>query len=209
MQENIWKPLNATHMTFQPTKHFPAGEMPPLHETAIRAGTSLSSQPAKSLWSTEPEDAIGGAGLYGTANDYAKLLSCLLRGGTPILKKASVDEMFRPQIGEASSAALRTFVLNGVHRLFRETGDEATKDEMMPVGYCLAGMVNSQDVGERRKKGSVAWGGLPNLAWWVDREGGVAATLFTQIYPPGDPICREMTVKLEAALYKMMEQKKA
>jgi hypothetical protein len=139
-----------------------------------------------------------------------KLLSCLLQGGTPLLKKSSVDELFRPQVGEASNEAFRAWLLmSGGHRLFRQTGDEATKDELMPMGHSLAGQVNLQDVGGRRKSGTVGWGGLPNLLWLVDRESGVAATVFTQIYPPGEATCREMVVELEAALYKLIEQKKA
>ncbi|KIW69188.1 hypothetical protein PV04_05081 [Phialophora macrospora] len=208
MQENIWRPLHATHMTFHPTKHFSPDPMPPLQETAVRSGNSLSSKPGTSPWPLEVRDAIGGAGLYGTATDYIKLLSCLLQGGAPLLEKASVDELFRPQIGEASTAAFRAFLLNSIgHRLFRQSGDEATKDELMPVGHSLVGQVNMLDVQGRRKKGSVSWGGLPNLGWVIDREGGVAATLFTQVLPPGDPLCREMLVELEAALYRLKEKK--
>ena len=204
MQENIWKPLHATHMTFHPTKHFSPNATPQLHETAVRNGTTLAAQPGKSPWPLEAKDAVGGAGLYGTANDYIRLLSALLQGGAPLLKKSSVDELFRPQLGEASNAAFRNWILMaGGHRLFRQTGDEATKDEMMPIGHSLVGQVNLEDVVGRRKADSVAWGGLPNLGWVIDREGGVAATVFTQVIPPGDPTCREMLVELEGALYKL------
>ncbi|EXJ59998.1 beta-lactamase [Cladophialophora yegresii CBS 114405] len=209
MQENIWRPLDATRMTFHPTKHFSPNPMPPLHESAVRSGSSLAPEPGTSPWPLEARDAIGGAGLYGSATDYIKLLSCLLQGGAPLLEKASsVDELFRPQIGEASTQAFRNHLLMGVgHRLFRQSGDEATKDELMPVGHSLVGQSNMLDVEGRRKKGSVSWGGLPNLAWLIDREGGVAATLFTQILPAGDMLCREMVVELEAALYRLKGQK--
>jgi CubicO group peptidase (beta-lactamase class C family) len=208
MQQNIWKPLNATNMTFRPTKHFSNGT-PPFHEPATRVGNSLGPDPAVPLWPIDPKDAIGGAGLFGTANDYIKLLTCLLQGGSPILKTSSVEEMFRPQFGEANIAAFRAWVLMaGGGRIFRQSGDEETKDELMPLGISLAGQVNMEDVQGRRKKGTVAWGGLPNLTWWVDREGGVAATLFTQVVPAGDVQCREMILELEEALYRVKEGKK-
>jgi CubicO group peptidase (beta-lactamase class C family) len=208
MQENIWRPLGATNTTFHPTKHFSPNPMPPLHETAVRSGSSLASTPGTSPWPLEVRDAIGGAGLYGSATDYIKLLSCLLQGGGPLLEKASVDELFRPQIGEASTGAFRVHLLMGIgHRLFRQSGDEATKDELMPVSHSLVGQVNMLDVEGRRKKGTVSWGGLPNLGWLIDREGGVTATLFTQVLPASDPLCREMLIELEAALYRLKEKK--
>ncbi len=183
--------------------------MPQVHETAVRSGTSLASETGTSPWPLEARDGIGGAGLYGTANDYIKLLSCLLQGGSPLLSQESVSELCRPQLGTASNEAFRAFILmGGGHRLFRRSGDEATKNEMMPIGHALVGQVNLQDVEGRRRKGSVAWGGLPNLGWLIDREGGVAATVFTQVIPPGDPICREMLVELEGALYRLKEGKK-
>ena len=210
MEKNIWAPLQAQNMTFQPTKRFSPKPMPPLHETALRTGnSSLASKPSTSPWPLSAKDAIGGAGIYGTANDYTKLLSSLLQGGSPLLKKESVDEMFRPQIGVESDEAFRANQLAGTgHRLFRQSGDEATKDELMPLGHSLAGLVNLEDVQGRRKKGTVAWGGLPNLGWWVDRESGVAATMFTQVIPAGDTLCREMLVELEAAVYRLVEGRK-
>ena len=78
----------------------------------------------------------------------------------------------------------------------------------MPVGHSLTGMVNLEDGEGRRRKGTVALGGLPNLRWSLDREGGFATTPFTQIYPAGDVICQEMTIELEAALDCLKEQKR-
>lgn len=178
--------------------------MPPLHETGVRTPDGkLLPKPGASPWPLEAKDAIGGAGLYGTANDYIKLLSCLLQGGAPLLQKSSVDELFRPQIGEKSAEALRTAIIaTGGARLFTQPGD-GDDVPIMPVGHSLVGVVNMLDLQGRRKKGTVGWGGLPNLRWWVDRESGLAATLFTQVIPPSDPLCFDLVLDLEAALYRM------
>jgi CubicO group peptidase (beta-lactamase class C family) len=184
--------------------------MPPLQETALRKDGGVASTPVPSLWKTDPAEAIGGAGLYGTANDYIKLLSCLLQGGAPLLKTSSVDELFKPQLGEASRQSFRAFQLNsGGFRLFTESADESAKEQLMPISHSLVGQMNLEDVPGRRKKNSVAWGGLPNLGWWIDREGGVAGTMFSQIYPSGDPTMRELMVELEGATYRLKDGKKA
>ncbi|KIW28227.1 hypothetical protein, variant [Cladophialophora immunda] len=226
MQENIWGPLAAKSTTFYPTKHFHPNPMPALHETAQRTNPAespkaLDSKPATSLWPTTARDAIGGAGLYSTANDYIRLLACLLQDGGPLLKKESVDEMFRPQIGAGSTEAFHGAVRSsGRDRLWKSpasaaataataaaTAGTAQEQGAIPAGHSLAGAVNLEDVPGRRHRGTVNWGGLPNLFWWVDRKGGVAGTLFNQIVPAGDPLCMELLVELEEAAYKLKEKK--
>ncbi|OAP58562.1 hypothetical protein AYL99_07652 [Fonsecaea erecta] len=211
MQEHIWGPLQARSTTFYPTKHFQPDAVPALHETAQRtdpatAPKALDAKPATPLWPPEPRDALGGAGLYSTADDYIKLLACLLRGGAPLFQQtASVDEMFRPQLGKASADAFNALVrVSGGDRLWKSSASDASAG---PADHSLAGAVNLEDVPGRRRSGTVNWGGLPNLFWWVDRKAGVAGTLFTQLVPSGDPLCLELLVELEEALYKLKEQK--
>ena len=106
---------------------------------------------------------------------------CLPVNSCPTL----LDELFRPQtLSQGSAAALRTFLTNpgGMSPLWT-----VPDRNLMPVGMSLAGTVNSQNVPGKRRRGSVNWGGLPNLAWWIDREAGLAATLFTQVLPAMDP----------------------
>ncbi|OAL35779.1 hypothetical protein AYO20_04929 [Fonsecaea nubica] len=226
VQENIWGPLSAKSTTFYPTKHFQPNPMPPLHETAQRSNPAespkaLDSKPAKSLWPVAPRDAIGGAGLYSTANDYIRLLTALLQDGGGLLKKESVDEMFRPQIGPGSTEAFHASVRGtGRDRLWKSSPANAAasaataavttsqgEQSAIPAGHSLAGAVNLEDVPGRRHAGTVNWGGLPNLFWWVDRKGGVAATLFNQIVPAADPVCMELLVELEEATYKLKQQR--
>jgi hypothetical protein len=37
---------------------------------------------------------------------------------------------------------------------------------------------------------------------WLDLESGVAAVLFTQVLPPGDPVVKDLYDELEKAVYK-------
>ena len=207
-QENIWGPLGAKSTTFRPIKHFAPNAPPPMQETAVQGQNGLVV--SKSLWSLEPRDAIGGAGLYSTANEYTKLLSALLRGGAPLLSKESVDTLFSPQLGPESLRDLRKFLIGkSVETSFSRLW--ATSDEefanIQEIQGSLVGVVSTEDVPGRRKKGTVNWGGMPNLSWWIDRESGVAATVFTQLMPPGGAKARTLHIDLEEALYKYIARK--
>lgn len=203
-QENIWGPLGAKHTSFRPVKHFAPNAPPPVQETAYRSENGLVK--GESLWKFEPRDAIGGGGLYSTPNDYIRLLSALLRGGAPLLKKESVDILFSPQLGPGSVQGLRKFIVGdsvetSFSRLWAPSDEEYAN--VPEIQYSLVGSLNTEDVPGRRKKGTVNWGGLPNLSWWIDRESGIAATVFTQLMPPGDSNSRKLGLELEDALYKL------
>lgn len=208
-QENIWGPLGAKSTSFRPKKHFAPRMVPPLQEMAYYRNNALVVD--KSVWKLEPRDAIGGAGLYSTANDYIKLLSALLRDGAPLLSKESVDLLFSPQLGSGSMEGLRKFLIGetvemSLSRWWAES-DEGFAD-IQEIQHSLAGCLSTEDVPGRRKKGTMNWGGLPSLSWWIDRESGVAATIFTQLMPPGDPESRKLGVELEEALYKLVRETK-
>ncbi|KAF2008714.1 beta-lactamase class C and other penicillin binding protein [Aaosphaeria arxii CBS 175.79] len=209
-QKHIWGPLGAKNTTFFPNRE--GLEKEDLHETGIRAegeGTQ-GLKPGDCLWRLNSRDALGGAGLFSTPNDYKKLLSALISEGGPLLSKASVDEMFRPQIGPESTLGARAFLKgtnldNTQSNLYTDRYDEW--ENFQEIGHCLCGIVTTEDVFGRRKKGSINWSGLPNLIWWIDRESGVAATFFTQLLPVGDHAPRRLQIELEAALYKAINGK--
>ncbi|TPX09756.1 uncharacterized protein E0L32_009095 [Thyridium curvatum] len=212
-QQNIWEPLGAKNTTFFPAKR---GLTPDdIHESAHRdpnkGDNPQNLEPGQSPWKFDPRDALGGAGLFSTANDYSKLLAALLSGGGPLLSTKSVDELFRPQIGAESMAALREILVVGTGPdesqsfLWRQSPQQ-WKD-VMEVGHCLCGVVNSEDVEGRRRQNTVSWDGLPNLFWFIDCESGVAATFFTQVLPSDDLSIRRLLVDLEKALYKVVNDK--
>ncbi|KIW22100.1 uncharacterized protein PV07_12516 [Cladophialophora immunda] len=209
-QRNIWGPLGAESTTFFPSKR---GIKPEdVQEMAYRAAGESTQDLKKgsSPWKFDCRDDLGGAGLYSTANDYSKLLAALLADGGPLLSKASVDEMFRAQLGPVPVASLREFIVgtdtkNTKSLLWTQTLEEWR--DVMEIGHCLCGVVNNEDVAGRRKKNTVSWDGMPNLLWFIDRESGVAATFFTQLLPVGDLPLRLVMLELEKALYKMVNSR--
>ncbi|KZP02377.1 hypothetical protein FIBSPDRAFT_1055919 [Athelia psychrophila] len=55
----------------------------------------------------------------------------------------------------------------------------------------------------RRKMGSLAWGGLTNLFWWIDpgSEGGVARLYASQMLPSGGKISTDLFEAFEKDVY--------
>jgi CubicO group peptidase (beta-lactamase class C family) len=209
-QQFIWQPLGSRNTTFFPARR---GVTPDsIQETAVRVTEKPSRQklaPGQSAWKFDCRDALGGAGLYSTANDYSKLLAALIAGGAPLLSETTMEELFRPQLGPSSTKALREWVLgNGPDAGLATTWPQPPQDaqDIMGLGHCLCGLVNSRDIQERRRKNTVFWGGLPNLAWFIDRESGVAATFFTQVMPVGDLPVQKLLVELENAIYKLVNR---
>jgi CubicO group peptidase (beta-lactamase class C family) len=163
MQKNIWAPLGAKNSTFFPTSFF--SDSNPISseiETMHRNPETGSLSPGSSIWPRECKDALGGAGIWSTPTDFGKLLVCLLRGGNPLLKPESVEELFRPQLGDNSLEGLKRFCDYSMGSLW-----DSPPALRVQINHSLAGTVNTEDVKGRRAAGTVNWGGLPCMSWFV------------------------------------------
>ena len=212
MQQHIFGPLGMSSTTFRIAKRHDLAEKCAV--MGFRAAPRGPLTPGKAPIPESPPKDGGGSGLYSTANDYAKLLGALLKGGNGLLKVESVKELCRPQLPDT--------------RYLMATFDSEYRDGFCceyPMGlqanYGLGGAINVQDVPEKRRKGSMMCSGLANLHWvrpsaalqivrladpglsqWLDLESGVVATLFTQVLPPGDSVVVELYDELEKAVYR-------
>jgi CubicO group peptidase (beta-lactamase class C family) len=205
LQDNVWSKLGAKNTTYRPTKYFGGKEK--LQESGLR------QEDGSLKWAPLPiknpaKDCIAGAGMYSTMNDYIKLLTALIQGGGPLLKKESVDEMLRPLLNEASRKAMHELGMMPAGMVDICNPPDPKLKEVMVIDHGICGMINCHDVPGRRYRGSVTWGGLPHTAWWIDQEAGVAATFFTQVMPPGDKICEKLVTEVEEALYRIVNQKR-
>ncbi len=110
----------------------------------------------------EPPVISGGAGLYTTAADYAKVLQDLLRssaGHGGLLHKDTVDEMFRPQLSEGQRQVLKTAT-----DMFHD-GMVPEFAPGMPLDHGISGILNLEDASGKRRKGSMMWEGMCNSHW--------------------------------------------
>lgn len=125
----------------------------------------------------------GGGGLVSTAPDYARFLQAMLRGGeldaARILSKASVDEMGRNQIGN-----LRAGYMPSSMPEFAGAFDNFPD---MHTGWGLGFLLNPDPGPNGRAPGSMAWAGIFNSYYWIDRSSGKAGVFITQMSPFGDP----------------------
>ncbi|KIW86472.1 hypothetical protein Z517_01870 [Fonsecaea pedrosoi CBS 271.37] len=189
-RKNIWEPLGMTHTTFHPLK-FPPNEIVQGFERQETGQAIAKDIPVPKGSPVE----MGGHGVWGSANDYIKMLSALLDGGGPILSSKSVDEMFSPQM--LHPQALDDMVKGPYKPVL---GPSIPPDAKIDHG--LSGLINLEAFPGRRAAGTLQWSGAPNLIWWIDRKTGIAATAFLQIMPPGDAIAGKFNVNFEEQVYK-------
>ena len=132
----------------------------------------------------------GGAGLFSCARDYSQVLSALLKTPSPLLKPESLDILFTPQLGDASRETLFQTLFakypGNEEGLIGNMFHGGTLPMNTRVSYSCAGIIATEGVPGARGSNAVAWGGLPNLIWCVDRDKGRAIMYASQLLPPGD-----------------------
>jgi methyl acetate hydrolase len=121
-----------------------------------------------------PEVFMGGGALYSTVPDYLRFTRALLAGGAPILKPATVAEMFRNSMNDGvlcrplkSQIPARSTDMNFV-------------DGMT---WGLTFMINPEALPGRRSANSLTWGGLANSYYWIDPVKKVTGVWATQLLP--------------------------
>jgi len=128
-----------------------------------------------------PEKAVdysGGGGLWSCATDYIKVLADLVKDEPTLLKRDTVLNMLsKPQIN--NDKALGGLVLGRAVA----AANAAPADAGM--NYGLGGSVLTKD-SDILPDGTLSWGGLPNLKWFLHPEKQVAAFYATQVMPFGD-----------------------
>ncbi|UNI16460.1 hypothetical protein JDV02_002892 [Purpureocillium takamizusanense] len=212
IQTHICQPLGLENVTMFPTSEMKE-KLAYMHQRS-HDGTYLArdhfyEQPLKAQ-TKEQQDAIfhsGGAGMFAKPQEFCRVLSVLLNGGicpktgAQILRKASVDDMFRnsvpqfPQFGRQGIPAAIPELTHPVPDLYPTEGNS-------PQGFGLTIMLTGGATGRSDSTGW--WAGLPNLFWWVDREKGVAGMICTQILPFADPDVLSLWGRVEAGVYKAL-----
>ncbi|KAK4161697.1 beta-lactamase/transpeptidase-like protein [Cladorrhinum sp. PSN259] len=199
MRENLFEPLGIKDSTFK-SKEISAQ----LEARKVRISFRTTEGNALEVGDGPSpvegfEKESGGAGLWTTAEDYAKVLKAVLKAGSAeeggILSQELVDEMFRPQLNGEQTVTLRKEMEKS------PIAPEYKGVEDAEANFGLAGALNLKDLPGRRKKGSMMWSGIANSHWWIDRESGVAGVLFVSVMPFGDPVVDELYRELETAVY--------
>jgi len=192
LAEHVFGPLGMTDTTFTPTP-----------EQRARLMRLHQRQPDGSLGFAEidlpetPEWHAGGHGAYGTARDYARFVTALLRDGeldgARILQAETVELALSDQLGGIA-----------LPELLRSTVPELSNDvPALPFeqGWGLGFHLMLEDVPGMRHAGSGDWAGLFNSYFWIDRAGGTGVVFMTQVLPFFDHQVIETLLGVEQAVY--------
>ncbi|KAF2128336.1 beta-lactamase/transpeptidase-like protein [Dothidotthia symphoricarpi CBS 119687] len=207
MKTNLWEPLGIKDMTFRlssrPDMKERMADMSLRDETGRLRWTG-SKMPYHDEAHEEVVECMGGQGIFTTAEEYVKILKAVLTTdqNEKILKQDTVKELFKPQLGKGSQG-----MLNGM--LKDETMNNAMGGTPQSIvkDWGLGGILLTSDSEEGMAAGSMIWGGLPNLVWWVDLKTGLCGLYAGQVLPPGDAKCAALTRKFQEGIYEMYKQR--
>lgn len=148
----------------------------------------------------KPELDMGGQGCYGTVGDYLKFLRIWLNYGLSpdtgerILKRETVEYAIRDHLPDGQFVEFATAM-------------NVEAGEFQPDGYTLAGSAfNKNDLPTGRPSGSIYWGGLANLYYWIDFKNDCAGFFGCQIMPYMDLKCVMGYIRFEYTAYEQLKQ---
>ncbi|KAI0132892.1 beta-lactamase/transpeptidase-like protein [Xylariales sp. AK1849] len=148
------------------------------------------------IWPLDMAEDSGGSGAYATIVEYQRILHSITTDDGVLLQSSMVDELFRPDMSPA--------VRDGVKRVLK---DENTNNifgglpKGTDVSYAMGGMVVLEDLPGRRSKGTLHWGALLNIFFWMDRTNGLSGIYASQVFPAGDPNCLALFAEFERKTY--------
>ena len=147
-----------------------------------------------------PQDAEvqnGGHGLYATIGDYMKYIRMILNDGEGrygrVLKAETVHAMAKDGLNGRKITMIPTSIPALSH--------DAEFFPGMPKSWGYTYMINDQKAPTGRAAGSLAWAGLANLYYWIDKKNEVGGMWGTQILPFADPTSVGGYLEFETAVY--------
>jgi methyl acetate hydrolase len=194
MRERIFEPLGMRDTSF-------TNPDPARHATTHFRDESgkLAANPDFAL-PPDPEQHMGGHGLFSTVGDYMKFIRMILndgrsRDGKTILKPETVDQM-------AANGLTGGMKIKKLPGAIPSLSNDAEFFPGMPKSWGLTWMINDEDAPTGRPAGSLAWAGLANLYYWIDRKNGIGGFWATQMMPFADAISVTGYTNFETEVYK-------
>ncbi len=191
-QENLFGPLAMTSTSFAPTPSM-ATRMASLHARLADGLAPLDLPPPEN-----PEFEMGGGGLFATVGDYLRFTRMILNGGVldgqRVLAEATVAEMGRNNMGDLV-----------VEPMMSSNPMFSCDAEFFPglrSTWGLSFLINESVTAQGRPAGSLAWAGLANSFYWIDRVNRVCGVWGTQVLPFFDPAALAGFRAFETALYR-------
>ena len=201
MAERIFAPLDMESTAFTLTPDM-RSRLARMHQR--EADGSLTAMADFEL-PQNPEVHMGGHGLYSTVGDYCKFIRMWLNDGAAahgrVLKQETVQAAEKNNLGRMK--------IKGLPGVIPTLSNYAEFFPGMPKSWALTFMINDEDAPTGRPAGSLAWAGLPNLYYWIDRKNGIGGFWATQVFPFADPTSVGGYLDFETAVYDGLSARKA
>ncbi len=190
--EHLFGPIGMTDTNFRLTPECRA------RLTAMHArGEDGTLAPIDFEVPQEPEFQMGGGGLYGTAADYLAFEKVFLNqgraNGRQVLKPETAALMAQNAIGDLNVQLLKTAM--------PANSNDAEFFPGMVKKWSTGFMITTEAVPGGRREGSLAWAGLGNTYFWIDRKAGIAGVILMQLLPFADPKALALFDGFEKAVY--------
>ena len=192
-QDNIFGPLGMTDTSFKLSAS-QRGRLASVHQR----GADGALAPIEFSLPENPEFLMGGGGLYGTAGDYLTLCRMILQdgalNGAQVLRRDTVALMAQNHIGALEIGVFKTAIppLSNDVELFPG----------MSKKWGLSFLINTETAPTGRSANSLAWAGLANTYFWIDRAKRVCGVFLSQLFPFYDGIAIDLFGKFETAVYR-------
>jgi methyl acetate hydrolase len=202
IRERIFEPLEITSTSFSLTPDM-RSRLTCIHQRgADGALTALKDFELP----MPPEVDMAGHGLYGTAEDYCKFIRMWLNDGAGPNARVLKAETVALAAKNGLSGGMK---IKGLPAVNPELTNYAEFFPGMPKTWALTFMINDEDAPTGRPAGSLAWAGLANLYYWIDRKNGIGGFWATQIFPFADPTSVGGYLDFETAVYGDLARRKA
>jgi methyl acetate hydrolase len=194
-QDNIFGPLGMrdTSFTLSPAQRARLAAVHQRDEAGVLAATDLELP-------QEPEFFMGGGGLYGTAADYLTFARMIMQdgrvNGTQVLRPETVALMSQSHIGPLEVGVLKTAMPTLSNDLELFPG--------MSKKWGLSFLINTATAPTGRSAGSLAWAGLANTYFWIDRARRVCGVFLSQVLPFYDGIAVDLLGTFETEVYRAL-----
>jgi CubicO group peptidase (beta-lactamase class C family) len=194
-QDNIFGPLGMKDTSFaiSPSQR---ARLASVHQRDERGALA----PIEFGLPEDPEFLMGGGGLYGTARDYLAFTQMILQGGrvggVQLLRRDTVDLMADNHIAPLDIPAMKTAAPG--------LSNDVDLFPGMRKGWGLSFLINTQDAPTGRAAGSLAWAGLANTYFWIDRTKRVSGVFLSQLLPFYDDTAIDLFGKFETEVYRAL-----
>ncbi|KAB8304956.1 hypothetical protein EYC80_004273 [Monilinia laxa] len=168
MQRYIMAPLNLKDLTFHieksPSLLSRYVDMAAREGGETPFGTPMNPNGAvvyseDKVWTQDQTDDCGGIGAYITIPSYQKIVHSITVSDGKLLSSKMNDELFKGQLSDTQLAIVHAALQIDDMRPIIATG--LSKD--IKLDHALGGMIVEEDIIGRRRKGTMHWGGFPNL----------------------------------------------